>query len=307
MAANLLYILFRGFVVFTQLFPYGAQILIVASLLRAVSFVVPRYKKIARKNLELVFPDLDSEEREGILSRSYVSLARLFVDFIRIPSLDGEWIDSHVAFPQRERFTEIKAQNNGRGILLVSGHLGSFELLPFCMVKRVSPIMFVARTLKPKKLDDWWNSVRCSYGNELVLRKGALKGIIENIQKGTDVGLLFDQNVTRNNAVFVDWFGRPAATTKALGIAALRLKVPILVFAIRFVGDGKYQVEMRECAIDHIYRDDTLTREKKIKSITEVATKEYEELIRQDPEGWFWMHRRWKTTANPELSENFYR
>ena len=301
----LLYIGFRLLVWAFNLLPFRARAALAGGLARFSLILIPRYRRIADLNLQLVFPEKDESWRKRIMRQSCRSLGLVFADFVRIPQLDRDWAQRHVDFPQIGRFKDIIAAAKPKGVMLVSGHLGSFEFLPYCMAAMVEPMAFVARGFKQKRIDAWWNGVRCLHGNTLIPRKGAIKGILRNINAGRAVGFLFDQNMVRNQAFFVDWFGRPAATTKALGLAAVRTETPVLLFAIRTVALDHYRLEMREFDFEALYRDAQLGFEEKAVEVTARVTKEFEKMVREDPSAWFWVHRRWKTTPL-EGQGNYY-
>jgi KDO2-lipid IV(A) lauroyltransferase len=115
--------------------------------------------------------------------------------------------------------------------------------------------------------------------------------------------ILFDQNVTRNHAVFVNWFGVPAATTRSVALAALRTGAPIYVASIRYEGSDRYYVDAAECEYSDVYRKEELSNDDKVVIITQRLADQYCEMIRKFPEGWFWMHRRWKTRPEPEAAK----
>jgi Kdo2-lipid IVA lauroyltransferase/acyltransferase len=302
----LLYLIFRAFIGFLNLLPHRVRLEAATALVRVFLAFSGRYRDIADKNLRQAFPERDLRWRREILRRSCRSLAEVVIDFIRLPRLGRAWVQSHVDFPGFERFCELRRQNQGKGVLLVSGHLGSFELLPFFMAHLVAPMAFVVRNFHQRRIDAWWNGVRCRPGNRVIGRKGAIKDILRFINGGMDVGLLFDQNVVRSQAYFVDWFGRPAATTRAVAAAALRTQTAVLLFAVRTVSLDHYHVEMREFDFKSLYQDESLSAQEKGEEITRQVTREFEILIRQDPPSWFWLHRRWKTVP-AGMEEDFYK
>jgi KDO2-lipid IV(A) lauroyltransferase len=117
--------------------------------------------------------------------------------------------------------------------------------------------------------------------------------------------VLFDQNVTRNHAVFVEWFGRPAATSKSVALAALRTEAPIFVASMHYLGDDKYRIEAVECDCRDVYNDATLSTDQKVEQITQLISTEYCKMIEAFPEGWFWIHRRWKTRPESEMEDTY--
>jgi KDO2-lipid IV(A) lauroyltransferase len=137
-------------------------------------------------------------------------------------------------------------------------------------------------------------------------REGAFREMVRTISVGRSVAVLFDQNVKINHAVFVDWFSKPAATTRAFALAAVKTRAPVFVAGMIYCGNDTYRVEAVECDFQSLYTDDTVSDDQKILVITKTISAHYCAMIRQFPEGWFWIHRRWKTRPDGE-KETVYR
>jgi KDO2-lipid IV(A) lauroyltransferase len=191
------------------------------------------------------------------------------------------------------------------GVLIATGHLGSFELLGHAIGLKGYPLSAVARRFKSPRLDTWWRGLREATGNTIIDRQGAFREIVRTLATGRSVAVLIDQNVKANHAVFVDWLSKPAATTRAFALAALKTEAPVFVAAMIYTGGDTYRVEAVECDFSMTYRDETLPDVQKIEFITATISEHYCQMIRQFPEGWFWMHRRWKTRP-PGEAENVY-
>jgi len=288
-----------------NLLPVSARVKLIALIVRVFIFFKPSYKLIAHKNLELAFPEKDKVWRDQTIKDSSYSLARLLVDFARMPYIDADWVKEHVEFPDGNKYAKLKRERPGQPVILVGGHIGSFELLPYVYSICGCPMGFIVRNFKLKKLDQWWNSIREKRGNKVINRKGGFKGILRHLKEGKDVGLLIDQNVRKEHAVFVELFSHPAATTRALGMAALKVRAPVLVVSMSYTGLDRYRVDCVECDLSVIYDDSELDRDEKIRQITQLVTNEYEKMIRANPCQWFWFHRRFRTTP-PGVEENFY-
>jgi KDO2-lipid IV(A) lauroyltransferase len=188
-------------------------------------------------------------------------------------------------------------------VIIATGHLGSFELLGHAIGLRGLPLAAVARKFQAPRFDRWWTGLREARGNKIIDRRGAFKEVVSCISSGMSAAILFDQNVTRNHAVFVDWFGVPAATTRSVALAALRTGAPIFVASIRYVGNDRYYVDAEECEYSDVYQKEELSNDEKVVVITQRLADQYCEMIRKFPEGWFWMHRRWKTRPEPEAAK----
>jgi KDO2-lipid IV(A) lauroyltransferase len=183
---------------------------------------------------------------------------------------------------------------------MLGGHLGSFELLGYLFPFYGMPICALARSLGFPELDAWWNGRREGSGNTTLSRDGSFAEVLRLLKNGQNVGFVFDQNVRRPNAVFVDWFGIPAATTKAVALAGIRARSPIVVTNLFRLGLDRYRYEAEQVQTNDIYHNEKLSTEEKVFVITERATKIFEQMIIRHPEAWFWMHRRWKTRPNPD-------
>lgn len=295
------YVALRIFIAALNVLPLSWRLRLVSAVILIVELLLPRFRRIALINLNIAFPGESEQRYRQLVAQSRRSLSRLFVDFARLHKLDRSWVEAHVACPFLPRFEEIKAENPGRGVLIATGHLGSFELLAHCIAIWGYPISFVVRDFKLPRVDRWWRSVREAYGNQVISRKGAFKEMASRLAAGRDVAVLFDQNVTRNHAIFVDWFGRPAATARSLGLAALRTGSPVVVAAITYTGQERYRIDALECNFESLYRDPRLSNEDKLRIISETVSREYQQLIRRAPAEWFWMHRRWKTSEDPQV------
>lgn len=288
-----------------SLVPSRVGTAILSGALAAFFACAPKYNRIARRNVALAFPDESAVRREEIRRESIRSLARVLVDFARLHRLDKAWVAEHITCSFFPRFEAMKRENGGKGIVIATGHLGSFELLAHFVALFGYPISFVVRNFTLPRVDRWWTATREAAGNRVIGRKGAFKDIMRDLQSGRDVAVLFDQNVTRNHAVFVPWFGVPAATTRAVALAALRTEAPVIVAGVGYLGDDRYEVMAEECDFAPIYRREDLSSDEKIELMTADMSARYVGMIRRYPGEWFWMHRRWKTRPEGEV-ENMY-
>lgn len=296
----------QGFLLVLNLLPLFARIWLVRTLLIVVSVMVPSFKRVSLRNISLAFPERSPSEQEEIYLKSLDELSRLFVDFARLPTLSKEWIHKHIECPFLGRFKELKNNSEGRGVLIATAHLGSFELLAFAIAAMGFPVSFIVRNFSLPRVDAWWTKSREQFGNEVIPRRGAVKKVLASLTSGRDVALLFDQNVTRNHAVFVPLFGKEAATTQTLGVAAVRTNAKLVVATMKYVGQDHYKIVAQECNCDDVYASDSLSLDEKVFEITLRTHKILESMIREFPEGWFWMHRRWKTQREG-IAEDFYK
>ena len=202
----------------------------------------------------------------------------------------------------REIVEDLRARNPGKGMLFPTIHFGSFELLlqTQCLMDR--PLAALARGFGLPRLDAWWDARREMFGNTIFSRAGGYKEIERRLNRGEDVTLLFDQNVRGGHAIFVEFFGIPAATTKAIGLAALRTGAPILFSTAVQLEPERHRIIVREIP-NPIHGPGS--KQEKVHKITAALHRAVEDVIREYPEQWFWIHRRYKTRP-PGEPETMY-
>jgi KDO2-lipid IV(A) lauroyltransferase len=293
------YILVRALFAVLGALPHAVRVAVFSGIFQVVLVVVPRISKTVRQNLRRAFPSASEEWITSVARKNTTEIGRLVADTVRLARLDEAWVREHVSCPIFDRYVERLKSQPGKGVLIATGHLGSFELLGHAIGLMGYPLAAVARKFRSPVIDRWWTEMREARGNRIIDRAGAFKQIVGSINEGMSVAVLFDQNVTRNHAVFVDWFGDPAATTKSVALAALRTEVPIFVASMKFVGNDRYVIDAVECDCSDVYRDTASSTDEKVRIITQRLSDHYCRMIAEFPEGWFWMHRRWKT--RPQL------
>lgn len=287
------------------LLPQGARIVFFSLLLRLAFLVMPKLRRISLRNLEIAFPGKDRSWYREILSKNRREMGRLLADTVRLPKLNEAWVRSHVSCAFLPRYVQLLTQGSGKGVLIATGHLGSFELLGHAIGLFGYPLSAVARKFRSPRLDRWWTSLREARGNTIIDRRGAFKAMVADVSAGRSVAVLFDQNVTRKHAVFPNWFGVPASTTRALALAALKTEAPLVVASMRYCGGDRYSIEACECETQDLYADAALSSDEKVLRLTQRLSDHYCRMIADFPEGWFWLHRRWKTRPD-EGEESVY-
>ena len=274
--------------------PYSLVCSVLHFLFRVFLLIQPKHLTVGRKNIEIAFPDMPAKEVTELINNHVKFLSRVLADSLRLRLIKLDWVKENVTFPNEEAHAELHGGDTP-GILIATGHLGSFELFAHSAGLMGYNLSFIVRNFPFPKLDQWWCKTREHSGNKVIRRKGAYKKITTQLQLGQDVGVLFDQNVTRNRALFPKWFGLEAATTKAIGFAALQSKAPLVVCALAHRGDGKHEILWERCEIESIRDDESLSRDEKLLQITQIASDKFCAMVTKYPEQWFWFHRRWKT------------
>ena len=297
------YLIFRSLMFLLYIFPKKLVLKVLSSYAKLILKHNELYRKVTLVNLGFAYPEKSVDERLAFIDKICEELARTFYDVIRIPHLSKEWIEKHISFESKNALNN--KYSNKLPIIFVTGHLGSFELLIYsCSLLKGNPISIVVRSFNNKFIDKYWNDIRQRYGSKVIKKDGAYKTTLKAIRNNNDIGFPFDQNMKKNDAVFVDFFGKKAATSKTLAVLALRHHIPVVFAYMKNLGNDKYAIKTKECYYDDIYNNESLNHDEKIEAFTSRAMGIFEEHVREFPTGWFWMHRRWKT--RPEGEERFY-
>jgi KDO2-lipid IV(A) lauroyltransferase len=236
---------------------------------------------------------LGGERSEGeihdLARASFLHLSSAFVELCRYRRLLEEPVENLVRFEGVERAVKVKSE--GRGIILITGHLGSWEVGALASPLIGYPLEVVYRPLDNPYLERWLVQVRSSTGNRPVPKRNALRPILSSLQKGGIVVVLMDLNTMRGEGVFVDFFGRPACTTYAPALLALRTGAAVL--PIQTLRQDNHQLRVLVGEEVPLFRSGDLQRD--LVENTANFTRVLEGYIRQHPEQWFWPHERWKT------------
>jgi Kdo2-lipid IVA lauroyltransferase/acyltransferase len=295
----------KSFIQLILLLPNSVRLYLITALTRLIVISIPRLRKTSLKNLSLAFPKSSPDELRQLLYGSADSLARLINDGLRLENLTDEWVQEHIEIPYLETYLRNKQQEPNRAYLFVGGHLSSVDLMAYSMGLLGRPAACVVRKFKNPFLDEWFTRIRSRRGNQVIDRAGAIKKIIAQLHAGTDVGILFDQNIKRKHAIFVDWFGKPAATSFAPALATLSSNSHVATICITYCGEDRYRIEITEIDVEDVRNDNSLSTDQKLHALTDRYSQAYQKIIRAHPHEWFWFHRRWKTT--PEgVTEDFY-
>lgn len=244
---------------------------------------------IVLHNLVRAFPEKSLPELKRIAKDSYRHLGIVAAEFFDILSLTMDNILDWFVPEGLEHYVKAYAQN--KGILLFTGHFGNWEIMAAACAVIFDPVHIVYRELDNPFMRNIVDRVRSYTGNKLIPKGGAARKIIRLLGKKQSIGILIDQNVSWKEGVFIDFFGRSAATTSGLAAIALQTGAPVLpAFAYR-IPSGKYKVVLGPV----LEMSETGDYERDIYENTKRFTNILEEHVRRHPEQWFWLHQRWKT------------
>jgi KDO2-lipid IV(A) lauroyltransferase len=258
-------------------------------------YVVDRmHRRIALANLGTAFPKKSEDERRRIARSMFQHFGRLLLELLKFSSLSRERQLALVDWEGEERVRLALAQ--GKGILFCTGHFGFWEQQALAHALKFEPMAVMARPLDNPKLHRLLEAIRTSNGNEVVYRRGAVRKALRLLAEGRGVGILIDQHMTSADAISVDFFGRPAATTSTLAALAIRTGAPVIpLFAFPARG-GRYRM-----IYEHPVEPPAHDSEDRVRQFTQRCTDVLEMHVRRHPELWLWMHRRWRDAAGSAL------
>ena len=270
--------------------PRGLARLLAGVIAFAVYGAFGRLRRVGTRNLELALPELSASERTRILRGVYVHLGWQLVEFCRMIRYSAENITNWIRTEGLENY--MAAQARGKGVLVVTGHLGAWELSSFYHSLMGHPMGMVIRRLDNRRLDDFVNGIRCLHGNQVIHKDDFGRGLLLAMHSGQTVGILMDTNMTPPQGSFVKFFGLDACTATGLAHVARKTGAAVLPgFMLWEPLEHRYVLHFGpETEIPH-----TANASADILAGTQLCTEAIESWIRRYPDQWLWIHRRWKT------------
>lgn len=252
------------------------------------------HRRIALANLEVAFPSRAPDERRAIAQSMFRHFGRLLLELLKYASMPKHDQLRLVEWEGEERVRLALAQ--GKGILFCTGHFGFWEQQALAHASKFEPMAVMARPLDNPKLHDLLEHIRTSNGNSVVYRRGAVRKALRLLAEGKGVGILIDQHMTSADAIYVDFFGRPAATTSTLAALALRTGAPVMPLFAFPLPNGRYRM-----IYEHPVEPPRHDSADAVREFTQRCTDVLEMHVRRHPELWLWMHRRWRDAPGPAL------
>jgi KDO2-lipid IV(A) lauroyltransferase len=259
----------------------------------AAFHVMGNRRRIALDNLTHAFPDRSRQELTAIARSAFQNYGIAFAELLWFPRLDDMGLRRLVTFRNIELLQS--RLNDGNGVILLSGHFGNWELIAlsggyFCR----KPITIVVQTQNNKRVDRAINRHRSVFGNRIVPRESSVREIIKALDHGDGVAMAPDQSGP-SDGVFVNFFGRRAATHQGPAVFALRCGSPMVIGFLVRRPDMTYEATLEEIPTDNL----PPTESEAVVELTQRYTSVLEEYIRRYPDHWLWMHRRWKHAERP--------
>jgi KDO2-lipid IV(A) lauroyltransferase len=285
----------RGMAGVVGILPRGAARAVGAGIGGAAWVMLGRLRQVGMRNLEIAFPEKTVAEREAILRGVYRSLGWQLAEFCKMGGYSAVEASGFIRYDGLEHY--LAARDKGRGVLVLTGHLGAWELSSFYHSLMGYPMSLVIRRLDNPLVDGFVNGIRSMHGNRVIHKDDFARGLLTAMHRGETVGILMDTNMTPPQGVFVPYFGVEACTATAMARVALKTNAAVLPgFLVWEAAEGRYVLRFGQ-ELELVRTGDAETD---IVANTALFTATIEAYVRRYPEQWLWVHRRWKTRPEGE-------
>src|SRR5271163_871865 len=255
----------------------------------AYAFRTP-LRRAAMFNLHLAFPDWSEAKRKSIIRGMIRQIGWMAGEFSQFPRFTPQNIQRIVMVDGAENFDA--GQRRGKGVLFLTGHMSAWELSSFAHALYGHPLHFPVRPISNARVDELINHYRCLSGNRPIDKNKSARAILKVLAEGGTVGILADTNTSLEEGVFADFFGIPASTTSGLARLALRTDAAVVPgFLVWNAAQSKYRLQFA-AALELTRTGD---EEVDVRANTSLFTSVIEAYVREHPDQWLWVHKRWKT------------
>ena len=292
----------RGLLGFLGFLPKKAAVSAAISVAMTGYYLLGGLRRVAMTNLRIAFPELSESEHERLAKGAFKSLGRVLGEMSHFRSATRESLEKTIEFQiDPEVYAEYqRLKATGRGVIIVSPHLGNWELLVYGWSALREPISYLARPLDNPKIEALTVRLRTKFGNRPINKTNSVTLAMKILREGGILGILADVNAHPKEGVFVPFFGVPACTSSGVALLAMRTNAAIIPMC------GAWDDEKQNYVGAHgriVYPSTTGDRHRDVAETTAQFTAEVEKLIRRFPDQWLWIHKRWKTRppGEPEI------
>ncbi len=286
----LLYLALRTFNAIAHLFGVQANYRTARVLGNILWWLDKKHQRIAIGHVRLSFPDWPEEKVQAVARKSMHHLFYLGIDLLFTPGLitPRTW-RRHIHLKNMTETLRLAIRQD-RGMIMLTGHYGGFEVVGYMMATLGFPTVSVFRPLDNPYINDYVMGVRERTGQSLLYKRGASQSMSDILEAKGTLAFIADQDAGRKG-LFVDFFGRPASTYKTIGLMAVAHRVPIVIGYGRRLND-RYEFEAGVQRVIHPEEWDG--KDDEVAWVTQEFSLALENVIRDGPEQYFWVHRRWK-------------
>lgn len=275
---------------FLGLFPRALSRWIATGVVRTLLALLPRLRRVAGFNLRLAFPEWSDTQRKRVLRAMTRNLARMTVEFARFPGYTRENIEEAIILDAHENF--LAGRERGKGVIILTGHIGAWELSSFAHALYGFPLHYIARPIDNQRVDRLVNRYRGLSGNQPIFKNESARTMLRILNEQGTIGILADQNTLPAEGTFVSFFGTPACTTTGVARLALHTDASVVPgYAYWDQNLRKYRLRFEPPMT--LVRTGDLERD--VAENTQRFTAVIEAIIRKYSDQWFWVHARWKT------------
>jgi Kdo2-lipid IVA lauroyltransferase/acyltransferase len=261
--------------------------------LGGLAYLIGIRRGVALGNLARAFPEKSTRERRRIARAAYRNVGAGVLGLLSVPRLSAAEVEQLVEYQGFELVDRLLAE--GRGLVVASAHLGSWEVLAAAYARKGIPVSLVTRNLRGRA-NEALVAARAESGLREIAPRGALREGVAALKRGEMVVNLIDQNMLPKRGVFVDFFGTAASTTPAPALMARRAKAPAVVILAVNQSDGR----IRACVEGPFPVPHGGRVAEDVRAHTQAMSDVVEKYVRNYPEQWLWVHRRWKTRPTSE-------
>ena len=292
----------RSLLGFLAVLPEKAAVSVSTSVAMTAYYLLGSLRRVAMTNLHIAFPELDESEHKRLAKGAFKNLGRVLGAMSHFPAATRESLAKTIEFQiDPDVYAEYESlKADGRGVIIVSPHLGNWEVLVYGWSALKEPISYLARPLDNPKIEALTVSLRTKFGNRPINKTNSVSRAMKILREGGILGILADVNAHPKEGVFVPFFGVPACTSSGVALLAMRTNAAIIPMC------GAWDEEKQHYVGVHgriVYPSNTGDRHRDVAETTAQFTAEVEKLIRKYPDQWLWIHKRWKTRppGEPEL------
>lgn len=249
-----------------------------------------RHRKVALDNLAAVFPERDPTERKRIVRDCFRHFGGLAFDRLSMTRFDAGETCSRMTLDGWQHL--LDAERDGRGVLLLTAHIGSWDMMEVTAIYR-GPAHVIVRPTDNPHLNRRMNGLRERFGNVSMPRRGAGRAAMRVLKSGGRVWILADHRVHPHEGIELPFLGRPATTSTLAARLALRYGTPAVPIFCYPEPNGRYRIEVRPAIRPEESGDDAVA------ALTSRYVEATEVEIRRHPEMWLWMHNRWRHRRRP--------
>lgn len=259
---------------------------------RFAYLVAGELRRTGAINLRLAFPEKTEEERAKLLRECFDSLGRELGLFSQMRTRTREQLKQLIEAEGWENLEKARAERGDR-LIYYTGHLGAWEMTSFGISLLGYPFTFLVRRLDNPLIEQVVDEVRTKFGNRTIDKLSAARSMLKLLRSGDHaLGLLTDLNTLDDEAIFVDFFGVPAATTFVVAKLAVRTNTPLVPFFAPWSEEKRKYLLIAE---PPIVPECTGDEDADVRRVTIEITRRVEGQIRRFPGQWLWIHKRWKT------------